>query len=206
LPFSFFFGSLFFWKRITISIALPPGFHGGALLVLLVQITHLGIATALLVLRLLALQRLVSAPPASSSVTTYDEETGEWVTVTTTATVTLSSLLQARVDAGVITRYISNDQAQHKSHIMMNFPTTHNKLFFGSKGSATFFTVFCEISCKQFLYHPYDFFSYRLILSLPSPPSFSRSTDEFVRRFVGAHLSERQDRVDARLCRAGAAV
>ncbi len=67
---------------------------------LLVQITHLGIATALLVLRLLALQQLASAPPATSSVTTYDEETGEWVTVTTTATVTLSSLLQARVDAG----------------------------------------------------------------------------------------------------------
>ena len=54
----------------------------------------------------------------------------------------------------------------------MNFPTTHNK-FFGLK-SSDFFPVFCEIFWKQFLCHPSDFFFYRLVLSLPSPPSFSR--------------------------------
>jgi hypothetical protein len=69
------------------------GFHGGALLALLVQITHLGIAIALLVTRLLV-SRQFSSVAATSSETTYDED-GEPVTVTTTATVTLPSLYQA---------------------------------------------------------------------------------------------------------------
>lgn len=142
---------------------------------LLVQITHLSIATALLVTRLLALQQLASAPPATSSVTTYDEETGEMVTVTTTAAVTLSSLLQARVAPGSW-RDISNDQAQQKNHIS-SFPTTHTNCFSDNRIS-DIFTVFCEHLWKQFLYHPNDLFSYRLILSLPSAPSF------FVRRRV----------------------